>query len=69
MSFLYQVLMKFEIIIDLAIEDQPECTVFIGHRLAGIIRKINNCEPAVHKSRATTEMNPFPIRSPVCKLF
>jgi hypothetical protein len=64
-SFLYQILVKFDIIIDLAIEYQPECTVFVGHRLAGIIRKINNCKPAVYKSCASAEMNPLPVRSSV----
>jgi hypothetical protein len=63
--FLYQILTKFDIIIDLSIEYQPECTIFVGYRLAGIIRQIYNCEPSVYKSSAPTEMNPLPIWSPV----
>ncbi len=56
---------EVDIIIDFTIEYYPNRTVFVGHRLVGIVRKIYNCKPAVDKTCATTKMNPLPIRSPV----
>src|ERR1700730_9206767 len=54
-------------IVDLAVVDEPEATVFVRHRLVRSRRKIDDREPAKSQAGASVRRQPLPgsVRSPV----
>src|SRR5579884_2882178 len=65
MAFSNEFLPKRLVIVDLAVEHNPERTVFVAHRLCAALRKINDRKTAVCQSDAAVGGDPFtqPVRS------
>ncbi|EKD38667.1 MAG: hypothetical protein ACD_75C00651G0002 [uncultured bacterium] len=43
----HQIFPQFQVVIDFAIEDNPQCSVFIGHGLMSRLTKVENAQPPV----------------------
>ena len=49
---------EFEIVVDLAIEGDPNRPVFIGHRLAAVRREIDDAQATVTEADISSRLDP-----------
>ena len=56
-----QLLAQLAEVVDLAVEDQPERSVFVRHRLAGRVAQVDDGEAPVAEARGPVQMQALPV--------
>ncbi len=56
---------EFEVVIDLAVEDDPERPVLVCHRLPTFVGEVEDCKTAVSEADRTGEETPLAVGTAV----
>ena len=65
MALCCEFLPEFNVIVDLAVEDEPEGSVLVRHRLAGIFREVDDGKAAVGEGDSPFRVGSLAIRATV----
>jgi len=64
-TFGKQLFAELDVVVDLAVEDDPERAVLAGHRLESLVREVDDGKPAMDETGIIMDMDALPIRAPV----